>query len=106
MANEQFREQHEAAREAGLAQRHVTRQERAEQREEIERLRGLLSEAADALVEVGKKALVVKPSLDKPYPDDARWTPWTRFLGPSAEHAWSLGHKLRREIGSRETEGS
>jgi hypothetical protein len=24
----------------------------------------------------------VKPHLDKPYPDDPRWSPWTRFVEP------------------------
>lgn len=24
----------------------------------------------------------VKPNLDKPYPDDPRWTPWSRFVEP------------------------
>ncbi|MFE7720112.1 hypothetical protein ACFU44_13845 [Nocardia rhizosphaerihabitans] len=24
----------------------------------------------------------VKPHLDKPYPDDPRWTPWSRFVEP------------------------
>lgn len=24
----------------------------------------------------------IKPFLDKPYPDDERWTPWTRFVEP------------------------
>jgi hypothetical protein len=26
----------------------------------------------------------VDPLLKKPYPDDERWTPWTRFIGPQA----------------------
>lgn len=26
--------------------------------------------------------LGIKPILDKPYPDDPRWTPWTRFVEP------------------------
>lgn len=23
--------------------------------------------------------------LDKPYPDDTRWTPWSRFVGPATQ---------------------
>ena len=26
--------------------------------------------------------LTVLPLLDKPYPDDPRWSPWTRFVQP------------------------
>lgn len=26
--------------------------------------------------------MAVKPLLDQPYPDDPRWTPWTRFVEP------------------------
>lgn len=61
-------------------------------------LRDLLRQAADALVEVGKKALVVKPTLDKPYPDQPEWTPWTRFLGEPARNAYNLGHEIRRKL--------
>jgi hypothetical protein len=25
----------------------------------------------------------VKPLLDKPYPDDSRWSPWSRFVAPA-----------------------
>lgn len=27
--------------------------------------------------------IAVKHHLDTPYPDDPRWTPWTRFVGPA-----------------------
>lgn len=27
--------------------------------------------------------IAVEPLLAKPYPDDPRWTPWTRFVGPA-----------------------
>jgi hypothetical protein len=27
--------------------------------------------------------IAVEPLLTKPYPDDPRWTPWTRFVGPA-----------------------
>lgn len=46
---------------------------------EIERLHGELRAAADALCAVGKAAIVVKPTLDKPYPDDERWVEVNRL---------------------------
>jgi hypothetical protein len=64
-------------------------------------MRDLLHQAADALTDVGKKALVVKPSLDHPYLDEPSWTPWTRFMGPAATRAYNLGiqidHQLRMQ---------
>lgn len=66
-------------------------------------MRALLAEAADALRNVGKKALVVQPTLSKPYPDDPRWTPWTRFLGPAADRAYNLGCEIRRKLKASES---
>lgn len=57
----------------------------------------LLRQAADALRDVGKKALVVKPTLSQPYPDAPDWTPWTRFLGPAASTAYNLGSEIRSQ---------
>jgi hypothetical protein len=61
-------------------------------------MRELLRQAAAALTEVGKKALVVKPTLDKPYPDEPSWTPWTRYLGEPARNAYNLGVEIRRRL--------
>lgn len=58
----------------------------------------LLRQAADTLIDVGKKALVVKPSLDKPYPDMPAWTPWSRFMEAPAREAYELGHALLRKL--------
>lgn len=96
------REEMQANRAAGVARRNETRHERAQQREEIERLRALLAEAAEALVDIGKKAIVVKPALSKPYVDAPDLTPWTRFMEAPARRAYNLGVELRREIGSKE----
>ena len=30
--------------------------------------------------EIIASLIAVKPHLDAPYPDDPRWTPWTRFV--------------------------
>lgn len=70
-----------------------------------DQLRELLRQAADALLEVGKKALVVKPTLSKPYPDDPSWTPWTRFLEQPARDAYSLGYEIRRQLGEASQDG-
>lgn len=46
--------------------------------------------------------MAIKPFLDKPYPDDPRWTPWTRFVEWELERlmtdaeAW---RKLQRDGG-------
>jgi hypothetical protein len=29
--------------------------------------------------------VTVQPVLNQPYPDDPRWTPWTRFVAPRME---------------------
>ncbi|WP_326729008.1 hypothetical protein [Streptomyces phaeochromogenes] len=55
-----------------------------------------LAEAADALYAIGKACLVVKGTLDVPYQDDPRWTPWTRWVAKPARTAYNLGFLLRR----------
>ena len=60
--------------------------------------RELLTEAADALWESSKAALVVKPTLDTPYPDDPRWTPWTRWVEPKARRAHDVAMKIRKHL--------
>jgi hypothetical protein len=54
--------------------------------------------AAQALAEVGKRALVVKPTLDQPYRDDPSQTPWTRFMERPAREAYNLGAQLRSQV--------
>lgn len=55
-----------------------------------------LAEAGDALYAIGKACLVVKGTLEIPYTDDPRWSPWTRFVGGPARTAYNLGVLLRR----------
>lgn len=55
-----------------------------------------LAEAGDALYAIGKACLVVKGTLEAPYPDDPRWSPWTRFVRGPAKTAYNLGVLLRR----------
>jgi hypothetical protein len=59
-------------------------------------LRTELREAAETLRAVGKAALVVKPTLDKPYSDDPSQTPWSRFMEAPARAAYNLGTRLSR----------
>lgn len=52
----------------------------------------LLEAAARALRSFALRSLTVRTSLDKPYPDDPRWSPWTRWLEPEARRAHDLAH--------------
>jgi hypothetical protein len=58
----------------------------------------LLGQAAKALMDCAKAALTVKPMLDKPYPDDPRWSPWTRWVEPRARRAHDLAMVIRRHL--------
>ena len=55
-----------------------------------------LREGAEALGEAFKVALTVKPLLDKPYPDDPRWTPWTRWVDRAARRCFNARSALRK----------
>ena len=77
----------------------------AADRAELQRLRARdekaaydLREAAETLRAVGKAALVVKPTLDKPYLDAPAQTPWSRFMETPARAAYNLGVRLSREL--------
>jgi hypothetical protein len=61
-------------------------------RSEAERTRAVqrADQAEAALARVRKASrrvtsalIAVEPRLTQPYPDDPRWTPWTRFVGPA-----------------------
>lgn len=58
-----------------------------------------LAEAATALYAIGRACIVVQPTLDVPYPDDPRWTPWSRWVAGPARTAYNLGVLLRRQLG-------
>jgi len=60
--------------------------------------RELLEQAAEALWECSKAALTVKPDLDKPYRDDPRWSPWTRWVEPRARRAHDLAMTIRKHL--------
>ena len=67
-------------------------------RREVERLRGQLGEASDALRAVGKAALTVAPTLRKPYRDAPETSPWKQFMEQPARRAYDLGVRIRREL--------
>jgi hypothetical protein len=58
----------------------------------------LLKRAADALWKSAKAALVVEHSLDKPYEDDPRWSPWTRWVERPAREAHDLAMVIRKRL--------
>lgn len=63
--------------------------------------RALVERAERALRGVAKTALVVKPTLDQPYPDDPRWTPWTRWMEKDAHEAFNASEALRAALTGR-----
>ena len=65
--------------------------------------RELLQKAADALWKCAKAALTVKPTLDQPYRDDPRWTPYTRWVERPSREAHDLAMVIRKHL--RETGG-
>lgn len=60
--------------------------------------RELLGQAAEALWGCAKAALTVEHSLDKPYPDDPRWSPWTRWVERPAREAHDLAMAIRKHL--------
>jgi len=64
---------------------------------------GLLKRAADALWACAKAALTVEPTLKQPYPDDPRWSPWTRWVERPAREAHDTAMAIRKHL--RETGG-
>ncbi len=60
--------------------------------------RKLLEQAAEALMDCAKSALIIKPSLDEPYPDYPEWTPWTRWVERPAQRAHDLYIEIRKRL--------
>jgi hypothetical protein len=74
-----------------------------------ERLNAIVAQRCAPLVEaleVAEKALhankaawlTLAPALSTPYPDDPRWTPWTRFGERAGRAAWDAGDKVREAL--------
>lgn len=68
---------------------------------EIGEQRGLLTRAGEALRKLALATIVVKPTLDRPYPDRPDATPWTLWVHRPARIAYDVGTAIRR----REREG-
>lgn len=49
-----------------------------------------LRETHHAIQETAKALIVVEPKLKEPYPDDPRWSPWTRWFDRSESSPWRL----------------
>lgn len=58
----------------------------------------LLKRAADALWNSSKAALTVEPVLKVPYPDDPRWSPWTRWVERPAREAHDAAMAIRKHL--------
>jgi hypothetical protein len=67
-------------------------------RPELERLRTSLTEASDALRDVGKAVLTVAPTLRQPYRDAPETSPWEQFVKQPARRAYTLGVRIRRQL--------
>ena len=76
----------------------LTREEWLDLRATYERYEALLVEAAATLKAVYIAGLTVQKSLDKPYPDDPRWTPWTRWMGQPCRDAHDLRAKIKKAL--------
>lgn len=48
-----------------------------------------------ALTKCITTSIALSDRLDDPYPDDPRWTPWTRFAKPAADRALDARKALR-----------
>jgi len=97
MAADARARQAEAERDAARADRvcwRETHNQVAAERDALAvELRNLASETAKVL-------LTVKPNLDRAYPDDPRWTPWTRWVEKK------LDPLIRRALDASPTEGN
>lgn len=58
----------------------------------------LLAKGAEALMDCAKAAMTVQPTLTEPYPDDPRWSPWTRWMEPRARRAHDLAVEIRKHL--------
>lgn len=59
--------------------------ERARAVQRAEQAEAALERARQARRRMNSALIAVESHLTKPYPDDPRWTPWTRFVGPALQ---------------------
>lgn len=62
--------------------------------ETVELPRTVVEFALSALGDAWKASVTVQGHLEAPYPDDPRWTPWTRWVHPMATKAWEAKEQL------------
>lgn len=58
----------------------------------------LLRDCQEAMHELATALLTVKPRLSEPYPDDPRWSPWTRFVKRDAERVYNLSFRIAKAL--------
>lgn len=77
-------------------------------RTENERLREALDVANKALHQNITTWITLSPVLEEPYPDDPRWTPWTRFGKRAADAAVNAQSEIKRALATppSSTEGT
>jgi hypothetical protein len=68
----------------------------------LEEAEELLRECAEALRKNETTWIALSATLDQPYPDDPRWSPWTRF-GERAARAASQAKRSARAFLARES---
>lgn len=49
----------------------------------------------EAVRHLAAALIAIEPHLSTPYPDDPRWTPWTRFVEPPLEYLYELAFPPR-----------
>lgn len=52
--------------------------------------REVIEQASLAVRETAKALITLEETLKQPYPDDPRWSPWTRFIDRNEYSPWSL----------------
>lgn len=84
--------------EAAQAQLHAEQRDRnwwaANNSRERQRVADELLELKEAWTKLATGLIAVAPHLKQPYPDDDRWTPWSRFVGNEMDNVDAIVRKL------------
>lgn len=65
----------------------------------------VLDQVDRALTRTVTTALTISPLLDDPYPDDPRWTPYTRWVKPNADRVMAARDALRAATSTTRAQG-
>mgnify|MGYP000439278058 CR=1 FL=1 len=66
-----------------------------------------LVDLRDAVKKVQFGVFAVMPYIDKPYPDDPRWTPYTRFIEDRLKHVEHIvGQLIIQQAGDSDSGGA